>query len=210
MAPCFFDFPGAPDRVSHVGIAEKHGANGQVQTIEFNTSSVVGGDQRNGRTVARKLRSGASIVGWGLPNYAPEPPVSVVAPSHTGAGVGHITVPPVPVVTHRPNVVALQKAIHTTPDNKWGPTTEKHFIALREASNWGGNDFPYGVEFAQLVVGTKQDGKWGPKSSAAHDHTVATVQGILKSMGYNPGQIDGKWGPKSEAAYMALRKVAKL
>lgn len=64
----YFDFPGFPYRISHVGIAEKDGRNGRVQTIEFNTSGRVSGDQRNGRVVARKIRTG-HIVGWGRPDY---------------------------------------------------------------------------------------------------------------------------------------------
>lgn len=65
----FFNFPGEPNRVSHVGIAEKDGGAGKVQTIEFNTSGTINGDQRNGRVVARKIRS-SSIVGWGFPAYS--------------------------------------------------------------------------------------------------------------------------------------------
>lgn len=65
----YFNFPGAPNRVSHVGIAEFDGANGRVQTIEFNTSGTANGDQRNGRVVARKIRT-SSIVGWGFPAYS--------------------------------------------------------------------------------------------------------------------------------------------
>jgi hypothetical protein len=204
----YFDFPGAPDRVSHVGIAEKHGSNGVVQTIEFNTSSFADGDQRNGRTVARKLRSGSSIVGWGMPNYAADAPV--VAPGHAGAGVGAVPPPPSDIIHRKPNCVALQRAVNAAGDNRWGPDTDKHFDALREASNWGGNDFPFGVVYTQKVVGTKPDGKWGPNSKAAHTGTVRTVQRILKSMGHNPGVIDGMWGPKTEAAYQAARSQSHI
>ncbi len=74
----YFNFPGAPDRVSHVGIAERDGSGGRVQTIEFNTSGTVGGNQRNGRVVARKIRS-AHIVGWGRPAYQSEKAAKVPA-----------------------------------------------------------------------------------------------------------------------------------
>lgn len=68
----YFDFPGAPDRISHVGIVESVNSDGSLNTIEGNTSSTVGGDQRNGRTVARKRRA-SSIVGYGRPAYAAAP-----------------------------------------------------------------------------------------------------------------------------------------
>ena len=73
----YFDFPGEPNRVSHVGLALSAWKSG-VDTVEFNTSGTVDGDQRNGRVVARKRRT-TSIVGYGRPNYAPEstaPPVT--------------------------------------------------------------------------------------------------------------------------------------
>jgi hypothetical protein len=65
----FFDFPGAPNRVSHVGIVESVNGDGSVNTIEFNTSGTAAGDQRNGRVVARKRRK-AYIVGYGRPAYS--------------------------------------------------------------------------------------------------------------------------------------------
>ena len=74
----YFNFPGAPDRVSHVGLALSSWNSG-VDTVEFNTSGTAAGDQRNGRVVARKRRT-TSIVGYGRPKYAseaaPNPPTS--------------------------------------------------------------------------------------------------------------------------------------
>ena len=64
----YFDFPGSPDRISHVGIVESTNSDGSVNTIEFNTSSTIDGNQINGRTVARKRRK-AYIVGYGRPLY---------------------------------------------------------------------------------------------------------------------------------------------
>lgn len=116
----------------------------------------------------------------------------------------------VPPRSGRPNVTALQAAVRATPDNSWGPDTEKRLDTLREASRWGGEDFPYGVKFAQEVVGTKQDGDWGSNSVRAHDVTVAAVQRALRGMGFNPGDIDGDWGPETEAAYQSARAVAKV
>ncbi|GEM_PF-2725435 len=75
----YFDFPGGPDRISHVGIVESVASNGSLNTIEGNTSGTASGDQRNSGVVARKNRP-SSIVGFGRPAYAaadanPAPPV---------------------------------------------------------------------------------------------------------------------------------------
>ena len=68
----YFDFKGDQiNRVSHVGIAVMHLANGQVLTIEGNTSSSIKGDQRNGGEVCIKQRHMNDIVGWAEPEYTP-------------------------------------------------------------------------------------------------------------------------------------------
>lgn len=64
----YFDFPGLPNRVSHVGVVESVNGDGSVNTIEFNTSGTAAGDQRNGRAVVRKRRK-AYVVGYGRPAY---------------------------------------------------------------------------------------------------------------------------------------------
>lgn len=79
----YFDFPGDPKRVSHVGLALSAWKGG-VDTVEFNTSGTAAGDQRNGRTVSRKRRL-ASIVGYGRPKYAPETAAPVSPPENSGA-----------------------------------------------------------------------------------------------------------------------------
>lgn len=117
-------------------------------------------------------------------------------------------VPPVPRV--RPNCTELQRAVRTTPDNLWGPTTDKHLNALRSASRWGGHLYPFGISFAQLVVGTLRDGIWGPKSTAAHDATTKNVQASLRRMGFDPGPLDGVWGSRSESAYKSARRATHI
>jgi len=69
----FFDFPNDDkDRISHVGIVVRSLSNGNVLTIEGNTTlQGVKGDERNGGGVAIKERKPAEIVGWGRPNYKP-------------------------------------------------------------------------------------------------------------------------------------------
>lgn len=93
-----------------------------------------------------------------------------------------------------------QPIIHAVRDNLCGPDTEKRLNALREASVYGGEDFPYGVEFTQDVVGTKQDEVWGVKSRAAHDSTMAALQTLWKAEGYYTGRIDKRWGPLMDQA----------
>lgn len=70
----YFDFPGLPNRISHVGVVESVNSDGSVNTIEFNTSGPTG-DQRNGGAVMRKRRK-AYIVGYGRPKWAVEAPAA--------------------------------------------------------------------------------------------------------------------------------------
>lgn len=64
----FFDFPDSKNRIQHVGIVEKVGQGGWIQTIEGNTSSGDGGSQDNGGGVYRRQRRGY-IVGYGRPQF---------------------------------------------------------------------------------------------------------------------------------------------
>lgn len=104
-----------------------------------------------------------------------------------------------------PNIRDLQRALRTLPDNQWGSVTDRHFVALRSASQYHGNKFPYGVRFAQRVVGTIEDGNWGRKSWAAHTSTVKAVQNELKELGFYKGAVDGTWAAMTDAAYKAAR-----
>lgn len=115
-----------------------------------------------------------------------------------------------PVTPSKPNCTALQRAVRTADDNAWGSNTDMHCDAIREASAWGGNDFPFGVKFTQRVVGTPDDGSWGNNSRSAHDATVRNVQMALKSMGFDPGGVDGKWGDNTERAYQAARNACHI
>lgn len=84
----YFDFPNDNlDRISHVGIAVKQLPNGNVLTIEGNTSG--SGDQRNGGEVMIKERPKRFIVGWGRPKYqkAPKPIVKVIVKAYNKSKV---------------------------------------------------------------------------------------------------------------------------
>lgn len=103
----------------------------------------------------------------------------------------------------KPYIKALQRAVRADDDNVWGSDTDRRFTAVREASRYGGSDFPYGVAYTQRVVGTPDDGDWGPRSAAAHDRTVAAIQ---RALGVSD---DGVWGPKTESAFQAIRAKAR-
>lgn len=89
----FFDFPGdSIDRISHVGLVISDGVNGEVITIEGNTSGT--GSQRNGGMVMVKRRSyklGGEIVGFGRPDYlsysGPWPEIPDMKPTETAKPV---------------------------------------------------------------------------------------------------------------------------
>jgi N-acetyl-anhydromuramyl-L-alanine amidase AmpD len=112
--------------------------------------------------------------------------------------------------TPKPDCTRLQRAVRATDDNKWGSNTDKHCEALISATDFGGNEFPFGVEFAQKVVGTAPDGQWGPKSKKAMHFTLKGVQIALSSMGFNAGKADGTWDVVSNKAYEAARKACHI
>lgn len=95
----FFDFPhDGIDRISHVGIVVRAEPNGDVFTIEGNTSSSSAGDQRNGGCVAIKRRTRKEIVGWGRPEYkdAPTPVVPAIVDFYQDHKVKPVPAPPAP------------------------------------------------------------------------------------------------------------------
>jgi hypothetical protein len=115
--------------------------------------------------------------------------------------------PKPPTSPKKPNCTEFQRAIRATVDNMWGPLTDEHAEAIIEATN---KRFPHGVTFAQVVVGTRADGAWGPNSKRSLKDTTAHAQRALHDMGFNPGTIDGIWGPKTSVAYAAARKACHI
>lgn len=114
--------------------------------------------------------------------------------------------PAQPVKSKKINIKPIQAALRTWKDNIWGPDTDKRWTALREASLYFGADFPYGVSFAQSVVGTTVDGVWGPKSRKAHDAAVKKVQRALRKLGLYVGKIDGIYGPLTHSGMQEARR----
>lgn len=161
----------------HVGFVEKNLGGGTLQTIEGNTSSGDYGSQSSGNGVWRRVRN-HSIA------YVIRPAYSDSEESSAPSGPADIR--------------ALQRAVRANPDNVAGPNTRSRCYALAAASNWGGNTFPFGVAFTQSVVGTEQDGIWGPASEEAHDTTVEAVQSAVGS------EVDGIYGPDTNTRVNAL------
>ena len=161
----------------HVGFVEKNLGGGTLQTIEGNTSSGDYGSQSAGNGVWRRGRK-HSIA------YVIRPAYSDSEESSAPSGPADIR--------------ALQRAVRANPDNVAGPNTRSRCYALAAASNWGGNTFPFGVAFTQSVVGTEQDGIWGPASEEAHDDTVEAVQYAVGS------EVDGIYGPDTNTRVNAL------
>lgn len=167
-----FDWDGGG--TDHVGFVEKNLGGGTLQTIEGNTSSGSYGSQSAGNGVWRRVRS--------------ESIAYVIRPAYSDSGASTGATPSGPA-----DIRALQRAVRATPDNVAGPNTRARCYALAAASNWGGNSFPYGVQFTQSVVGTDQDGIWGDASEEAHDATVENVQAAVGA------EVDGIYGPDTNA-----------
>jgi peptidoglycan hydrolase-like protein with peptidoglycan-binding domain len=125
----FFDWDGSNSigEIDHVGIVEY--VNGaEVHTIEGNIENAV----------QRKVRTAATIVGYGRPNYAADP---VTSPPP-------VTPPPVvvpPPVTNKPTVKLSDAIAHTSAVTK----------LIQDALN---------REFGGVVI----DGDWGPQTGGAY------------------------------------------
>ena len=104
-----------------------------------------------------------------------------------------------PATTCKP----FQEAVRATVDGLWGSITDHHAWALSGAS---AGQFPYGVPFAQRVVGTVQDDAWGPNSKDACHKTVIAAQKALTDMGFDTHGADGIWGPNTQQAFQSARK----
>jgi hypothetical protein len=120
----------------------------------------------------------------------------------TGQAAPH----PNPTPHRRPNCKPFQKALRIKADDIWGPETNKAAGALIHATE---NEFPYGINFAQKVVGTARDGMWGNDSRAQLRNTVTVAQNAIRGMGFKPGASDGIWGPKTNAAYILAKAACK-
>lgn len=182
-ALAFLYFP-SMGRVAHVGIIEELRPDGRFVTIEGNTD-VAGG--RTGGRVMRKVRSRS---GWffAMPAYSESTP----QPPDNPGGIDR-------ELTKR-----IQTALKVPVDGLWGSHTDSRAIRMRTAAQakvgWPARaSLPFNVPDVQVIVGTKADGIWGPKSQYALTQWVKEFQRILGV------SSDGAWGPNTDAHFMQVR-----
>lgn len=92
-------------------------------------------------------------------------------------------------------VERTQALVHVAVDNVWGPNTDNGILAVRYASRWAGNKFPFGVSFLRARLGIF---KVGGKTAAmwrAHDLTVEELRKVwgLPESRYWDGKMEAKW-----------------
>lgn len=193
----FFDF--GLGRISHVDIVESVNSDGSFNGIDFNTSGTVGGDQRNGRLVARKRRKGY-VVGYGRPNYSgtPAPAVNPEAKGYLqqgdfGGAVGDM----------QRRLAELGYNLGSGGiDLDFGPTTKAALVAFQRSKGLS-PDGIYGAKSkAALLAVTSgaEDPKPAPKPSSKRSVSVsrATQEAVRAAP-------DGYWGDDTDMRVNLVR-----
>ena len=141
----FFDWQGGTgsNGVDHVGIVTTVRQDGQVETIEGNTSPTNAGSQSNGGGVYRRVRPRSVIAGFGRPAYtaAPTPRPPSPDPAQAAAFRKYAAAVNIRSLTKAPtlrrgdrgeSVAALQRSLtlaanrtELAHDGHYGPATEK-------------------------------------------------------------------------------------
>lgn len=153
----------------HVGASWPDPAATLYRAVEGNTS--MGGSQDNGNGVLVKYRYDEDILGW------VDMHIVLAWMIDNGRWAGGTAA--APAQSGPTDITALQRAVGADPDNILGPDTRQRILAVAAASTWGGNEFPFGVEYTQRVVGAEPDGIWGENSEAAHDDIVGRIQAAV-------------------------------
>lgn len=125
----------------------------------------------------------------------PAPAPTPVPPKDPASPIPNLPAPKPTSPYTKASVKALQVALHTTVDGKWGSGTDSRAQNVRAAAK--GQKF--NVKLVQAAIGVKADGVFGPISKAALKKTVIAIQKVLKV------SADGAWGPKTDAAYLKFR-----
>lgn len=180
---------------SHVELVTKVSTR-YISTIGFNTSSGVAGSQRNGDGVYRRTRARNSLIrGYGRPRYA----------------VGTSTPQARPTSTASSPVKTWQGLLRFAPgrrDGMFGPATDQRSQWMRTAARSKKGTLAGSakstIQLIQRIVGTPDDGQWGPASRTAITEWTKKAQRFLGVT------ADGDWGPRTEAAYTAFRKKYRL
>jgi hypothetical protein len=193
----YFNFPGAPNRVSHTGLALSLWRNG-VDTIEFNTSGTAHGDQRNGRVVARKRRT-SSIVGYGRPKYKA---ASAEKPASSESKKKPVILP------------AMHLGTKTGYEDDWQRVLRGIGFSYVDVDGSFGPDTTRGTKNFQASQGLKQDGSAGPITVSA---SLLTDGDKLLKMGDTGADVallqiivgvkkDSSFGPDTQASVKAVQR----
>ncbi|WP_129337111.1 peptidoglycan-binding protein [Cellulomonas endophytica] len=179
----YFDFPGGPRRVSHVGLVESVAADGSVLTIEGNTAGP-GGEQRNGGACLRKRRR-SWIVGYGRPDYAGGggAPVQAqgvsadhLARGHRGAAVSEL----------QRRLAALGHDLGPAgADGDLGARTEAALVAF------------------QRSAGLEADGVYGPRTRAALEAATSAAAAPAPTPAAGLA-LDGVRGPRTVSRWQEV------
>jgi len=147
----YFDYGGSTDasKVDHVGIVVQPRLDGQVETVEGNTSPTNAGSQSAGGGVYRRVRPRSIIAGFGRPAYSgqsptapppqPQPsqptPEQIAAFRRYAAAILQRDLTKFNNVLRRgmsgPGVLALQRSLNVvagrglSEDGRFGPATEQ-------------------------------------------------------------------------------------
>lgn len=177
-----------------------YGKNTVAAVKDFQAKNKLAVDGRPGPKTTELLDAAAKRVSPPKPSprppQIPQTPAKNIGPNGPGG---------------RPNCEWIQRHLNCPRvDNRWGPDTDKRFLAVRDATAYHGRGFPFGVKYAQDAVGTKADGDWGPKSEAALKQTIKDLQITLNNMNIGVGVPTGTWGAAMEAGFKTARRRCKL
>lgn len=165
----YFDWQGGTGSggVDHVGFVEAVRADGQVQTIEGNTSPSNAGSQSNGGGVYRRVRPRSVIAGFGRPAYTntpSQPPLPPMDPEQVKAfrkyvaallGRDVAALPDLRQGQRGGNVQTLQKALNLATGS-----------SLAQDGDFGGATSAR-VKDLQRIFGLGVDGVVGPRTRSA-------------------------------------------
>jgi surface antigen len=169
-AVVFFDWSGRRSYPEHVGFVEKVLADGNIQTLEFNTSDPNSSRDAHVEGVFRRVRSPQWVVAYAHPNYGT--PISVSEPDVSRPGR---TIPLVVDGAFGPKTKSrLQEFLHVTVDGIVGPVTS------RALQRWVGctQDGQIGritIGHLQDKLHVQRDGIWGPVTTRALQRFLNSV-----------------------------------
>jgi hypothetical protein len=186
----YYDWAGTKGNekaVDHTGTVEQVFGDGTFYVLEGNFTDMLRRMRRDGKYVVGYVR-----FDWSRILDDPAPSVPVVKPN-----------PPKPV-PDRAEIARIQNLLKVTNDGYWGPNTDERALRMRNAARakagWPTNtNVGFNIKDVQYVIGTPQDGIWGPKSQAALITWIAKFQ---RELGVT---ADGEWGPNTDNAFLALR-----